>query len=83
MTTIYKNWRTHCPTNISKISIKNGQLAKEEIQAQGRKISLKDIRTDMLAKYKKFMRLRSDETLDELPRDKAVSELSSLSEWCY
>ena len=45
-----------------------------------RKLSLKDIRTDMLAKHKKFMRLRSDERLDELPKDRVVSELGSLSE---
>ena len=30
------------PQTFQKISIKNGQLAKEEIQVQGRKISLKD-----------------------------------------
>ena len=36
----------------------------------------------MLAKHKHFMRLRSDETLDNLPRDRVVSELASLSEWC-
>ena len=28
------------------------------------------------------MRLRGDETLYELPRDGAVSELASMSEWC-
>ena len=68
------------PQTFQKISIKNGQLTQEEIQVQRRKISLKDIRTDMLAKHKKFMRLRSDERLDELPKDRFVSELGSLSE---
>ena len=75
---IYKIGETIVPQTFQKISIKNGQLAKEE----GRKISLKDIRTDMLATHKKFMHLRSDEILDELPRDKVVSELASFSEWC-
>ena len=78
---IYKIGELIVPQTFQKISIKNGQLTQEEIQVQGRKISLKDIRTDMLAKHKKFMRLRSDETLDELPRDRVVSELASLSEW--
>ena len=78
---IYKIEELIVPQTFQKISIKNGQLTQEEIQVQGRKISLKDIRTDMLAKHKKFMRLRSDETLDELPRDRVVSELASLSEW--
>ena len=36
----------------------------------------------MLPKHKNLMRLRSNETLDELPRDIVTSELASLSEWC-
>lgn len=36
----------------------------------------------MLAKNKKFMHLRSDETLNELPRDRVASELASLPQWC-
>ena len=63
---IYKTEELIVPQNCQKISIKNGQLTQEEIQVRVRNISLKDIQTDILVKHKKFMRLRSDETSDEL-----------------
>ena len=48
---IYKIGELIVPQTFQKILIKNGQPTQEELQVQGRKISLKNIRTDMLAEH--------------------------------
>ena len=62
------------PYRLVKFSTKNGELVRKEIQVEGRKFPLSEIRQKLLQQKEKYMRLNTDEEIEEM----SLSELHSL-----
>ena len=59
----------------------DNQVITEEIKIEGRKIPLYDIRVSMLQEQSKYMRLRSDEEFEKLPREEIIDNLKAINEY--
>ena len=57
------------PYALTKIRVSNGGLVQSKVSVYGRKIPLLELRTKLLRRHEKFMRLPTDEELDVLPHD--------------
>ena len=62
------------PFRLVKFSTKNGELIRQEIQVEGRKFPLSEIRKKLLQKNEKYMRFNTDEEIEKM----TLPELHSL-----
>ena len=69
------------PQEFEKVCLKDGKLVVEKISIEGRKIPLYDIRKSMLQNHKKYMRLTSDEEINNLTRDDIIDRLTRINEF--
>ena len=73
---IYHNGNLIVPQKYEKVILKNGQLLNEEILVSGRKIPLRTIRTAMLQKQEKYMRVRTDAEFNNMSREQQLYMLA-------
>ena len=69
------------PQEFQKVSVKAGNIVTEKIFISGRKIPLEDIRYELLHKYKKYMRLTTDEMLNNLTKPDMLKYLKNIGEY--
>ena len=60
---------------------KDGNIQKIEFVVEGRKQPLEEIHKKRLKLHGKFMRIKSDEFYDEMPREQVVSTLKESNEY--
>ena len=63
-----------------KTIMKNGKIQKEIVEIKGRKIPLKDIRSDMIKQHERYMRNRTDEDFVKLNRNQIIQNLKNINE---
>ena len=68
------------PQEFKKITINQGNIARENICISGRKIPLKEIRNDLLDRNRNYMRLATDEELNKLTEMDLVKYLKDINE---
>ena len=78
---IYHTGNLIVPQKYEKVILKNGQLLNEEIQVSGRKIPLRNIRTTMLQKQEKYMRVRTDAEFSNMSREQVITGLKNINEF--
>ena len=78
---IYQTGNLIVPQKYEKVILKNGQLLAEEIQVSGRKIPLRNIRTTMLQKHEKYMRVRTDSEFNNMSREQVIIGLKNINEF--
>ena len=78
---IYQTGNLIVPQKYEKVILKNGQLLTEEIQVSGRKIPWRNIRTTMLQKQEKYMRVRSDSEFNNMSREQVITGLKNRNEF--
>ena len=78
---IYHTGNFIVPQKYEKVILKNGQLLTEEIQVSGRKIPLRNIRTTMLQKQEKYMRVRTDSEFNNMSREHLITGLKNINEF--
>ena len=76
----YKLGELIVPQTFERLVLRNNNLVSEEVSVHGRKINLQEIRSDMLCKHKKYMRLRSDDEFEKLKREEIIKNLKTLGE---
>ena len=65
---VYKVGDLILPQEFQRVSVIRGKFVTEKILISGRKIPLEEIRYELLHKYKKYMRLTTDEMLNNLTK---------------
>jgi hypothetical protein len=60
---------------LSLSTIKDGKVYQEEIQVEGRKIPLADLRQKMLKQQEELMKLWSDDVIESMNRDELIHTL--------
>ena len=78
---IYNLGELIVPQTFTKVSVINNKVVWEEININGRRIPLADIRQSMLEEHKPFMRLRTDEEFESLGRDEIIRDLMKIHEF--
>ena len=78
---LYQTGNLIVPQKYEKVILKNGQLLTEEIQVSGRKIPLRNIRTTMLQKQEKCMRVRTDSEFNNMSREQVIIGLKNINEF--
>ena len=68
------------PQTFEKTIMKNGKIQKEIVEIKGRKIPLKDIRSDMIKQHERYMRNRTDEDFVKLNRNQIIQNLKNINE---
>lgn len=66
------------PYTLKRCSTKNGVVQMYEIQVQGRKISLTDVKEKLLHQHEKYMRLLPDTAINSLSREEAQQVLKQM-----
>ena len=72
---IYKEEDLIVPQEFKKITINQGKIATENVCISGRKIPLKEFRNELLDRNRKYMRLTTDEELNNLTEKDFVKYL--------
>ena len=67
------------PQEFKKITINQGNIARENICISGRKIPLKEIRNELLDRNRNYMRLATDEELNKLTEMDLVKYLKDIN----
>ena len=65
---VYKVGDLIVPQEFQKVSVEGGKIVTEKNFISGRKIPLEEISYELLHKYKKYMRLTTDEMLNNLTK---------------
>ena len=65
---VYKVGDLIVPQEFQKVSVEGGKIVTEKNFISGRKIPLEKISYELLHKYKKYMRLTTDEMLNNLTK---------------
>ena len=69
------------PQEFKKITINQGNIARENICISGRKIPHKEIRNELLDRNRNYMRLTTDEELNKLTEMDLVKYLKDINEY--
>ena len=69
------------PQDFQKVSVKGGKIVTENFFISDRKIPLEEIRYELLHKYKKYMRLTTDEMLNNLTKPDMLKYLKNIREY--
>ncbi|XP_065661972.1 uncharacterized protein LOC136084831 [Hydra vulgaris] len=77
----YRIGKLIVPKTFTKTVCKNNNLVTEEFLVYGRKLSINDIRADMLKNHKAFMRFRTDQEYLDLSRETIVDSLKRIDEF--
>ena len=77
---IYHTGNLILPQKYEKVILKNDQLLNEEIQVSGRKTPLRNIRTTMMQKQEKYMRVRTDAEFS-MSREQVITGLKNINEF--
>ena len=78
---VYKVGDLIVPQEFQKVSVKGGKGETEKKFISGRKIPLEDVRYEILHKYKKYMRLTTDEMLNNLTKPDMLKYLKNIGEY--
>ena len=78
---IYKLGELIIPQVYEKVTLQNNKLTTQEIEIRGRRVNLLDIRRDMFEKHKKFMKLHSNEQIENLSQTDVVNLLRKIHEY--
>ena len=78
---IYHTGNLIVPQKYEKVLLKNGQLLTEEMQVSGRKIPVRKIRTTILQKQEKYMRVRTDSEFNIMSREQIITGLKNINEF--
>lgn len=68
------------PQQFERVVLRNGQIYNETVEVAGRKMSLFDIRRDMLHKHKQYMKLFDDCSLENLQTPQLMEMLENVHE---
>ena len=78
---VYKVGDLIVPQEFQRVSVIRGKFVTEKILISGRKIPLEEIRYELLHKYKKYMRLTTDEMLNNLTKPDMLKYLKNIREY--
>ena len=68
------------PYTLTRCFIKDGKLEQEDVEVYGRKIPLLSLRQKLLISQEKFMRLETNEQLQQKSRHEIITQLDKLCE---
>ena len=78
---VYKVGDLIVPQEFQKVSVEGGKIVTEKNFISGRKIPLEEISYELLHKYKKYMRLTTDEMLNNLTKPHILKYLKIWREY--